>query len=611
MRKLCTALLSGVGSACTTIIPVRPGVAENSVRLSGAKSKDALFVLASLLMVAALAGCGGGGGGGKTAALPTPVAIDLPQGIMLEPGAALTIPAGEKRTVHEANGMRTEFTCPADGQDCVVSLTEDGAPQSTGGTPTVATYTAIEGLPSDHTLRAGAIPAGDPPREVHSTIDTRTEVTCPAGGEPCVVSLGPDGSAQSTGGTPTVTTYTTLYPPSGTTLTEGTIPAGERRHIGGNFKGRSYDLVCPFDGEACEVILGDYEFESTGGAPYFATKYYRMVWDANNGPDGTSDGAHASILEGRLVGGSGLTDLNPGFGSPAGDWPRRHTAVVQNTKTSTGGMLETVTPTVSRASSGAAPTWRLTVANTGSEQFSVDRDSHVPSLGRGWNGAVLHKPMPGTVDKTVRAVMYSDIEGSADTYYTVLGSWLRMPDSSAAASTEYDLGVFAYASSGALDTVDTLEAFTGTASYTGPATGLYSAATYTGTGATRTLESATVGSFTATATINADFGATTTAWTGASGTVTGFMEDGEPLGDWTVNLPNTNTAGVWVNLFRGVTSGGQADGRSLSNGNWAVLFHRRSASGHPDLALGVFTASTAGSADDALHIAGSFAAGRQ
>ena len=514
-----------------------------------------------------------------------------------------TIPAGEKRTVHDANGMRTVITCPAGGEACVVSLTEDGTAQATGGTPTVATYTAIEGLPGDHTLRAGTIPAGETLPPVHRTIDTRTEVTCPAGGEPCVVTLGPDGAPQSTGGTPTVTTYTTLYPPSGTTLTEGTIPAGERRHIGGNFKGRSYDLVCPFDGEACVVTLGEFDFESTGGVPDVVTKYYRMVWDANNGPDGTSDGAHAGILQGRLVGGSGLNELNPMFGT-GNDLPRRHTAIVQNTKTTAGGMLETVTPT-------AAPTWGLTVANTGSEQFSVDRDSHVPSLGRGWNGAVLVKPMPGTVDKTVRAVMYSDIEGSADTYYTVLGSWLRMPDSSTAASTEYDLGVFAYASSGALDTAGTAEGLTGLASYRGPATGLYSAATYTGTGATRALESATVGSFTATAWLRADFSLTTGSWDGVSGTVTGFMEDGQPLGDWRVVLPSTNTAGIWAELFRGVTSGGQADGRSLSNGNWAVLFHRRSASGHPDLALGVFTASTAGSADDALHIAGSFAAERE
>ena len=556
MRKLCTALLSGVGSACT-IIPVRPGrsKAENSVHpeRSGAKSKDAIFVLASVLMVAALAGCGGGGGG-KTAALPPPAPPieEPPQVSMLA-------------------------------------------------------------LPSGHTLAEGTtIPAGDPPREVHSTFDTRTEVTCPAGGDDCVVTTVTDNGAESTGGALTVTTYTTVYLPSGHTLAEGTtIPAGERQPIGGYFKGRSYDLVCPFDGEDCEVTLGQYEFESTGGAPYVATKYNRMVWDANNGPDGTSDGAHAGILEGRLVGGSGLTDLNPGFGSPAGDWPRRHVSIVQNTKDATAGALETVTPTVSRASSVAAPTWALTVANTGSNNFSVDRDSHVPSLGRGWNGAVLHKPMPGTVDKTVRAVMYSDIEGSADTYYTVLGSWLRIPDSSTAASTQYDLGVFAYASSGALATAGTAEGLTGIASYRGPATGLYSAATYTGTGATRTLESATVGSFTATAWLRADFGATTGAWDGVYGTVTGFMEDGQPLGDWSVVLPSTNTAGIWAELFRGVTSGGQADGRSLSNGNWAVLFHRRAASGHPDLALGVFTASTAGSADDALHIAGSFAAERE
>ena len=396
MRTLCTTLLSGISGACT-IIPVRH---ERSV----AKSKDALFVLAILLMIAALAGCGGGGG--KTAALPTPVAIDLPQGtegIMLEPGAALTIPAGEKRTVHEANGMRTEFTCPADGPDCVVSLTEDGAPQSTGGTPTVATYTAIEGLPSDHDLMAGTIPAGEF-RTVHRTFDTRTVVTCPAGGEDCEVTL-TDNGAESTGGALTVTTYTTLYLPSDLllsdpTLTGGTtIPAGESRPIGYS-RGRSHVLVCPFDGEACVVTLGEYgDFESTGGAPYVvSTITNRMVWIANNGPDGTSDGAYARSFEGRLLSSGALNDL---FTAD----PERQGANVQSTLATEAS----VTPTASWASSATAPTLGLDVA--GFVSTSVDQDSEVPSLGEGWNGAAL---IESFANWTLRAVIYSNIAKQPD-----------------------------------------------------------------------------------------------------------------------------------------------------------------------------------------------------
>ena len=104
-------------SKLCTIIPVRPERSE-------AKSKDALFVLATALMVAALAGCGGGG---KTAAPPMPV-TGLPENATLEPGP-IPIPAGEKRTVIDADGVRTELTCPADGPDCDVTVGADGAAQ--------------------------------------------------------------------------------------------------------------------------------------------------------------------------------------------------------------------------------------------------------------------------------------------------------------------------------------------------------------------------------------------------------------------------------------------------------------------------------------------------
>ena len=675
MKKPCATPLSGTGSAWTNH-PVRPG-------RSGAKSKDALFVLATVLMVAALAGCSGNK---KTTAplMQTPIA-GLPDGNTLMEG---TIPAGETRTVLDADGMRTEVTCPADGPDCVISRTEDGTPQYAGGMPTITTYTAITGLPDGHTLMAGTMEAGET-RTVHEddADGTRTEVTCPADGEPCVVSLGADG-AESTGGTPTVTTYTTLYLPSGHGLAEDTtIPAGESRAFP-NADGTSTELTCPFDGEPCVVsVTEDGTVQSTGGTPTFAiyttvtglpdihtltantiipagesvevgysrgrrynfvcpadgvdcfvatvaedgtarstgdTPYIEtptnlMVWQANNGPDGTSDGAHARGLEGRIVRGSSLTTLDPIYGSGSAQRPQRRTAVVLNTRAMASVAAHTVTPTASWATANAAPTLGLTITGTGSNTFAVEGDSDVPSLGAGWNGGALSKTatISGTA-RTVRAVLYSDITqqpdgGSADTYYMTLGAWLMTPDSSTAASTQYDMGVFASASANLISSVagsSGLQGITGTATYTGPATGLYSAATYTGTGSTRALQSARAGYFTATATISANFG-TSSTFPGASATVTDFMENGESLGNWTVTMPNASASNTAYGALIQGTAGGSADGRNFGTGNWGYQFHRSASTGQPDLTVGIFNVSTASLANDALHVSGAFGATRQ
>ena len=609
MRKPCTTPLSGTGGACS-IIPVRPG-------RSGAKSKDALFVLATVLMVVALAGCGGGG---KTAAPLMPV-TGLPDNLTLT-GDSFTIRAGESRRVGDADGVRTELRCPADGPDCDVTVGADGAARYTGGKPEVVTvpYTAIQ-LPEGELMLTEGLTTIDPGKSLvlQQTFDTRTELMCPEGGEPCMVTLTEDGAAESTGGAPTVVTYTTLYLPSGHTLAEGTtIPAGGTLPIGGYSRGRSYQLVCPFDGEACELTLGEFDFESTGGTPYVELAAgNEIVWQANNGPDGTSNGAHARGLEGRIVRGSSLNQLNPLYGSGQAQRPQRRTAVVLNTRATASVAAHTVAPTASWATADAAPTLGLSVTGTGSNTFAVDGDSVVPSIGTGWNGVALKKTVP--TDRTARAVLYSDITqtpdgGSADTFYMTFGAWLVTPDSSTAASTSYDLGVFAVGSTGVLDNFFThIRPLTGTATYQGPATGLYSAATYTGTGATRALESAEVGYFTATVTVGVDF-ATGSTFGGTSVSVTNFMENGESLGDWTVNFLNTTTnrAGE-QGLFIGGINGGAstADGRRLGTGNYGVQFHRSSASGHPDWAVGTFTASTLGPADDALHIAGAYAAERQ
>ena len=119
---------------------------------------------------------------------PTPdsyTAISLPSGHDLESG---TMPAGTGWVVHETSDTVTAVTCPAGGEDCVVSVTENGA-ESIGGVLTVRTIsiTTVE-LPRGHTLMTGNIPAGTS-LTVHEANGIRTVVTCPAGGEDCFVTL--------------------------------------------------------------------------------------------------------------------------------------------------------------------------------------------------------------------------------------------------------------------------------------------------------------------------------------------------------------------------------------------------------------------------------------
>ena len=218
----------------------------------------------------------------------------------------------------------------------------------------------------------------------------------------------------------------------------------------------------------------------------------------------------------------------------------------------------------------------------------------------------------------MHAVLYSNIEkqpdgGSVDEYYLTLGAWLMLPNSSSAPSFQYNLGVFAWGHAATALTNANVQALSGTATYEGPATGLYSKAAYRGSLLSRELQSAKVGSFTATATINANFGgAGNFTGAGFGGSVTNFRENGESLGDWTVDLdaespPVSET--MTDELFYGST-GGSADGESLS-GQWGVQFFRNRAGGGADYAVGTFTASTAGSNNDALHIVGAYGAESQ
>ena len=391
--------------------------------------------------------------------------------------------------------------------------------------------------------------------------------------------------------------------PEGHALTVGTtIPAGGSKSARYSM-GRGSNVVCPAGGEDCFVAwVSDGAAEFTGGMPTLTVVNNQMVWQANNGPEGTSNGAHARRFEGLLLS-SGTRNQMFEYAFPG--LASRSSGSGSNVHATTTATFPKATPTTSWTR-GTAPTLGLSVVGTGSGSFSLVEDSTVPSLGAGWNGVALSKETIPTA-RTGRAVIYSNIErpvsGTPDGYYMTFGSWLVMPIASSAASSQYDWGLFTDGNAASRLTRAQVNALTGTATYEGPATGLHIKARYSGS----TLRSAQVGSFTATATVNANFGSAGSVG-GFGGSVTNFMENGESLGDWTVSLNNMDfTFANNRTLFLGRT-GGTAGTRSLS-GTWSLqILSDGTGAGY---AVGTFSASTAANAYDALRIGGVFGVERQ
>ena len=170
---------------------------------------------------------GGGGGGGGETPTPTPMPITgLPDNHTL---TSRTIPAGGTMVI--GRGSWVYISCPAGGADCVITVAADGTATSTGGTPTIMRSedpdptdtpgTPLFGLPDGHTLSSRTIAAG-----ATVTIGTNASLSCPSGGEACVITVSDSGSARSTGGTPIVivTIIITRPTPGDGTPGDGTTP---------------------------------------------------------------------------------------------------------------------------------------------------------------------------------------------------------------------------------------------------------------------------------------------------------------------------------------------------------------------------------------------------
>lgn len=542
--------------------------------------------------------------------------------------------------------------------------------------------------------------------------------------------------------------------PTGHTLTAGTtIAAGATAEILAYSKGQSATITCPTAAGAAGCVVSenaDGALVATG-EPEVTVTTNQMIWQANNGPGGTSDGAHAAGLVDRLVAASSVLDT-PASSATLGEGSVQGTVAQE--------------PTPNVAWTKANPTWELTLpteafsglsgldADTG--ELSVDSSSVTPpALGRGWRGASLSKNFlvqgsqtgkamhavvytnmeepdgytAGTPKRSVAAgldltadpavvalfgataptrnvevaipssgigtdvkftipsaqfetlrgggaltmipgvmVTYTDaqgeertsnvdmscvadscrgvtgsnprltgtwdidipagveVEGTQDTHYHVLGSWLVLPgDSGATGETAYNLGSFAYSSvqpgtgTGTRRSRANLTASLATdaeVGFTGRAAGLYMTGSYRGSGQSRSVASAEVGSFLADVklTLKANNSGT---FSGVEGTVSNFTNDNNRSLGWMMSLGNAvnDPAGASAatdEVFVGDTLLETPGGLSAT-GKWSSQFYYDPGAGlgGQGAAAGTFSAATdnsASPANSALHVVGAFSA---
>ncbi|MDE0409250.1 MAG: hypothetical protein OXN81_15475 [Alphaproteobacteria bacterium] len=153
-----------------------------------------------------------------------------------------------------------------------------------------------------------------------------------------------------------------------------------------------------------------------------------------------------------------------------------------------------------------------------------------------------------------------------DDAYLYFGIWSSIPKS-ISQTTGYN---FRYMEGGGAESGSDLrrfDALTGPATFRGGAVGRYVTQGQVGG------QNAKIGTFTATATLNADFGAADAGT--LSGSITDFREDGNPLAGWQVTLGSTTDIGVASTIASAAASGATVAnvGGVSVGGSWGATFY--------------------------------------
>ena len=232
---------------------------------------------------------------------------------------------------------------------------------------------------------------------------------------------------------------------------------------------------------------------------------------------------------------------------------------------------------------------RSTTLSTTDTEASVNRVEGIPAAG--WKG-VEFQGESTTWHHYVD--LFSDIENNEDSDYLVLGYWLNERKERSTDPEPSDYGWLVAASGNDPFELSNIPGLTGTATYEGPATGLYMLKA-------NAAAEPELDYFNAQASLTADFG-DASALGSVSGTITeGMTDGGVGLPELTLEPADFTQSGT---NFHGDTSGtglaGKWGGRFYGNG--------ASATDHPGSVAGTFGAKTAG---DLMAITGAFGAYKQ
>ncbi len=203
----------------------------------------------------------------------------------------LTLPANHGLTAGEISvqpGMsetrgNVDISCPAGGSICTITITDDGTASyiAAGGQPTIMPATESLTLPANHGLTAGEISVQPGMSETRGNVD----ISCPAGGSICTITITDDGTASyiAAGGQPTIMPATeslTLPTNHGLTAGEISVQPGMSETRG------NVDISCPAGGSICTITItddGTASYIAAGGQPTIMPATESLTLPANHG----------------------------------------------------------------------------------------------------------------------------------------------------------------------------------------------------------------------------------------------------------------------------------------------------------------------------------------
>ena len=550
------------------------------------------FLYAIVIAALALAGCGGNGGGGGNGGdddmmMPTtPTAHDvtvpmLPTGYNDNPAGEFTVAAG---ATHD-NGDVT-YSCPAGGAACDIEVMDDGTVTSTGGAATAARSAAsmAQQTADEEAAEAARLAAIAAATKAAGT--KRTAIAAEAA-QTTDAGLGGTARTDADGSTTEVTddvygleisrdrdgTEIKITDPSLAGMDDPKFT--QAMDLGGGTTMHVRTMDADDDGDVMEevvVVTTDIE------APK-ATMFTRVANQKLNENPATTSGMDYRSL--RVITTNALD--TSGVGDDGTGSPIINALTFMNIRgpaAAASGGVQTITY-MDDAATADVNERRFTGTYNGAPGTYVCTGADACTATVNDKGAVT--AMAGAVwTFTPDAGATSDV---ADADYLHYGFWLKRTTDSDGVLTYNEVETFA-GSSVAASTGSELDAVTGSATYSGGATGVYVHNVVNSDG---TEASATSGHFTATANLTAYFGqtlddtATNASEAGQlapnllntiTGTISDFMLSGGEENGWSVALRGTRGDGTPTsgsNTFTGTASGGVAGSPGTLSGTYHGL----------------------------------------